>query len=268
MRPAEQRRDLGRDVALHRAEVVEEQLRRQRHRVGARELGRAAVLAGVWFRETLSVWVSRYSVGLNMHSISVLPAGLLLPTQTSLALSGLSSPSASPTALTRRCRRRPSPSPGPQNDTEAETDTAPAIAPPSASEAEDLLVGDLQGLGRDVVAHHVQGWARSTSRAPRPTRFQVVMSSPPAVIAVIAIVWGTTAIMLLWSQNIRSLRGRVHGTAEAQVRVLARPEDLVGVAVHAALAVLRDLVLEAQALDLGPDPERDEAVDRAPCRRC
>ena len=56
-------------------------------------------VAGVWLRVTLSVWVRRYSVGLNMHAISVSPAGMLSPVQTSLALSGLSSPRAPPIAL-------------------------------------------------------------------------------------------------------------------------------------------------------------------------
>src|SRR4029079_1231208 len=50
---------------------------------------------------------------------------------------------------------------------------------------------------------------------------------------------------------------------EAEVLVLDGTQALLGEAVDAALVVLEDVVLEAEALDLRPDAERDEAVNGA-----
>ena len=59
-----------------------------------------------------------------------------------------------------------------------------------------------------------------------PARFQVVMSSPPAVIAVIDIVWGTTAIMLLWSQIISSCEVESTGRLRRRFVYLHGPRSL------------------------------------------
>ena len=59
-----------------------------------------------------------------------------------------------------------------------------------------------------------------------PARFQVVISSPSMVIAVIDIVCGTTLIMLLWSQSISSSEVESTGRLRRRFVYLHGPRTL------------------------------------------
>ena len=90
-----------------------------------------------------------------------------------------------------------------------------------------------------------------------------MISAPVESRALIDIVWGTTLTNCSWSHIASHDEFESTGRVRRRFSYLIGTQSLLGVAVDAALVVLEDVVLVAEALDLRPDSERDEAVDRA-----
>ena len=121
--------------------TVEEQPDAQPERLRAAVLRVPPGLFGTAVQVTLVAWVV-YSVGLNMHSIGLV-LGLDVADDLEPGLLGLDEPAASPTALAAD----PAASMTiavPQRPIAADPVIAPARAPPSLAEADDLLVDHLE----------------------------------------------------------------------------------------------------------------------------